>query len=56
MIPSNPAARHTASAKYGVADGSGFLSSTLVDFPLAVGILTSGLLFVPDHAIYTGAS
>lgn len=34
----------------------GFLSSTLVPFPLDAGILISGLLLVADHAIYTGAS
>ena len=56
LIPSSPAARQSARTRYGFAEGSGFLSSTLVPFPLDAGILISGLLFVADHAMYTGAS
>ena len=48
LIPSNPAFKHTAIARYGFAVGSGQRSSTLVPAPLALGIRTSGLLFFAD--------
>lgn len=41
MIPSSPAARHTANTRYGFAAASGLLSSILVSIPLDPGILTS---------------
>ena len=50
-MPSIPAARHSARTRYGFAEGSGFLSSTLLPSPLAAGILISGLLFVADQVI-----
>ena len=50
-IPSKPAARHTANARYGLAAGSGHLNSTLVPAPLDAGIRISGLRFVADHAM-----
>ena len=55
-MPSSPAAKHTAMARYGLQAQSGHLSSTLVPAPLAAGTLISGLLLVADHAIYVGAS
>ena len=51
FMPSIPAARHSARTRYGFAEGSGFLSSTLLPSPLAAGILISGLLFVADQVI-----
>ena len=56
LIPSSPAAKHTAIARYGLVAQSGLLSSTLVPSPLAAGTLIRGLLFVADHAMYVGAS
>ena len=41
LIPSSPAARHTANTRYGFAAASGLLSSILVSIPLDPGILTS---------------
>ena len=55
-MPSNPANKRHAKTRYGFALGSGDLSSILVPSPLADGTLIRGLLFLDDHAIYTGAS
>ena len=50
LIPSSPAERHTANARYGLAAESGQRSSTLVPFPLAAGTRINGLLFFAYHA------
>ena len=44
-------AKQTAKARYGLADGSGLRSSTLVPSSLDAGIRINGLLLVADHAI-----
>ena len=56
LIPSNPANKRHAKTRYGFELGSGDLSSILVPSSLADGTLISGLLFLADHAMYTGAS
>ena len=56
LIPSKPDSIIAAKAKYGLQDGSGFLSSILVDSFFATGILISGDLFFIDQAMFVGAS
>ena len=56
LMPSNPANKRHAKTRYGFELGSGDLNSILVPSPLADGTLIRGLLFLDDHAIYTGAS
>ena len=56
LMPSSPAFKVTASARYGLQAGSGFLSSARVPSPLLAGMRTSGDLFFSDQAMYTGAS
>lgn len=56
FMPSIHDAKHTASKRYGFAEGSGDLSSILVPLPLFAGTLMSGLLFFNDRAILVGAS
>ena len=46
----------TASARYGLHDGSGMRSSMRVFSPRAAGTRISGLRFCSDHAIAVGAS
>ena len=55
-MPSSPARSITASARYGLHDGSGMRSSMRVAVPRAAGTRTSGLRFFSDHAIAVGAS
>ena len=55
-MPSRPARSITASARYGLHDGSGIRSSTRVAAPRAAGTRTSGLRFFSDHAMLVGAS
>ena len=46
----------TASARYGLQDGSGIRSSILVPVPRVAGTRTRGLRFFSDHEIAVGAS
>src|SRR3954452_9261766 len=55
-IPSRPARSITASARYGLHDGSGIRSSILVVAPRDAGTRTRGLRLRSDHAIAVGAS
>src|SRR5258705_10176065 len=55
-MPSRPARRITANARYGLQDGSGIRNSTRVFEPRATGTRTSGLRFLSDQAIAVGAS
>ena len=45
FTPSKPAAKITASARYGLVEGSGERSSMRVESPREEGILISGLRF-----------
>src|SRR3954469_5145730 len=55
-IPSRPARSITASARYGLHDGSGIRSSMRVPVPRVAGTRTSGLRFFSDNEIAVGAS
>ena len=55
-MPSSPDRSITASARYGLHDGSGMRSSIRVASPRAAGTRTSGLRFRSDHAMFVGAS
>src|SRR3954466_16412713 len=55
-MPSRPARSITASARYGLHDGSGIRSSMRVFAPRDVGTRISGLRLRSDHAIAVGAS
>ena len=55
-MPSSPARSITASARYGLQEGSGMRSSMRVSAPRAAGTRTSGLRLRCDQAIAVGAS
>src|SRR5262245_41217172 len=55
-MPDNPARSMTASARYGLQDGSGIRSSMRVPVPRVAGTRTSGLRFFSDQEIAVGAS
>src|SRR5919198_1419290 len=55
-MPSSPERSITASARYGLHDGSGMRSSMRVAVPRVAGTRTSGLRFFSDHEIAVGAS
>src|SRR5467141_845694 len=55
-MPSRPDRSITASARYGLHDGSGIRSSMRVPVPREAGTRTSGLRFFSDHAMLVGAS
>src|SRR5437762_12080796 len=55
-IPSRPDRSITASARYGLHDGSGMRSSIRVPVPRVAGTRTSGLRFFSDQAMLVGAS
>ena len=56
IIPSRPASKRTASAKYGFAIGSTERNSKRVPIPRDAGTRINGERLLPAHAIYTGAS
>ncbi|OPY27048.1 MAG: hypothetical protein A4E28_02183 [Methanocella sp. PtaU1.Bin125] len=51
LIPSRPAFKVTASARYGLHAGSGQRSSARVPKPRRAGMRTSGERFFSDHAM-----
>src|SRR5581483_6290840 len=55
-MPSRPDRSITASARYGLHDGSGIRSSMRVPVPRVAGTRTSGLRFFSDQEIAVGAS
>src|SRR5262249_39463736 len=55
-MPSNPDRSITASARYGLHDGSGIRSSIRVPVPRVAGPRTGGLRFFSDYEIAVGAS
>jgi hypothetical protein len=55
-MPSSPAASITASARYGLAAGSGERTSTRVPVPRRSGTRMSGERLRIDQATFTGAS
>ena len=56
LIPSSPADKIAANAKYGFADGSTERTSKRVPIPRDAGTRTSGERLDGDQATYTGAS
>src|SRR5690625_1565848 len=55
-MPSSPAARMTASPRYGLHVGSGERSSILVPIPRRAGMRIIALRFDTDQAMFVGAS
>ena len=55
-MPSRPARSITASARYGLQEGSGMRSSMRVLCAARAGTRTSGLRLCSDHAMAVGAS
>src|SRR6266508_1364502 len=55
-VPARPERSITASARYGLQDGSGIRSSIRVPVPRVAGTRTSGLRFFSDHEMAVGAS
>ena len=54
-MPSNPAAKHPAKTKYGLQEPSGLLSATRGPISPVLVIRISGVRFLRDHVILTGA-
>lgn len=55
-MPSSPAARQAANARYGLQDGSGLRSSSRVSCPRGAGMRMRAERLDEDHAMLWGAS